>query len=48
MNQHEWKPADHGMTAERVGTVIMALVGGLMLAGVLFVVFLLAIYIGAS
>ncbi|MFE2170127.1 hypothetical protein ACFXB3_34480 [Streptomyces sp. NPDC059447] len=36
MNQREWKPEDHGLRAERIGTMIMALAGGLMLAGTMF------------
>ncbi|MEV7522261.1 hypothetical protein [Streptomyces sp. NPDC091371] len=44
MNQREWKPADHGRTAERVGTVIMVVAGGLLLAGALWMALMLWAY----
>lgn len=43
MNQREWKPADHRLGAERIGTVITAVAGGLMLAGAIFFVFLMVV-----
>ncbi|MFJ3959755.1 hypothetical protein [Streptomyces sp. NPDC090036] len=43
MNQGEWKPADYRRGTERIGTVIVAVAGALMAAGVIFTVCLLLV-----
>ncbi|MFB7467890.1 hypothetical protein ACFCZ1_31110 [Streptomyces sp. NPDC056224] len=43
MSQGEWKPTDHRLGVERVGTVIAAVAGGLMIAGAVFMAFLLLV-----
>lgn len=44
MNQRAWKPADHRLGVERIGTVFTAVAGGLMLAGAMFFVLLLLVH----
>ncbi|MFE1416438.1 hypothetical protein ACIGFK_06260 [Streptomyces sp. NPDC085524] len=45
MNQSVWKPADHRLgTEEWLGTIVLALAGGLILAGMVFAVFLLLLF----
>ncbi|WP_328927359.1 hypothetical protein OG429_24215 [Streptomyces sp. NBC_00190] len=48
MSQGEWKPADHRLGADRVGTVIAAVAGGLVIAGAVFMAFLLVLLVGYS
>ncbi|MFE9633673.1 hypothetical protein [Streptomyces sp. NPDC006463] len=48
MSQGEWKPADHRLGVERVGAVITAVAGGLVIAGAVFVAFLLLLLVGYS
>ncbi|MFG2986136.1 hypothetical protein ACGFYQ_33625 [Streptomyces sp. NPDC048258] len=43
MDQGEWKPADYRLGVERAGAVITAVAGGLMIAGAIFMAFLLLV-----
>ncbi|MEU9304686.1 hypothetical protein [Streptomyces sp. NPDC048269] len=48
MHQGEWKPADYRLGAERVGMVITAVAGGLMIAGAVFMAFLLLLFLNSQ